>query len=176
MTVLIGLLGAVFGGLAGAVAGYVTNRAGMLMQLSHSYDVALRDRRLEHYAALFHLTECIPRRWRSGCEPDRARLLEYWETFHNWYFGAAAGGMFLTPASKTCYLALQNALLEQGREDATGLASAVPLTEAESRLIRHLASELRHQLAEDVGAAHPPRLRWARVSRTVDLPPVAPLA
>ncbi|MEV6193601.1 hypothetical protein AB0M19_14545 [Streptomyces sp. NPDC051920] len=174
MTVLFGLLGAAFGGLAGAVAGYVTNRSGMLMQLSHTYDVALRDRRLEHYARLFHLTERIPRRWRPGHEPDRAQLLEHWETFHHWYFGEAAGGMFLTPASKSCYLALQNALLELGRDGAPGGAAAEPLAEGESRLIRHLASELRHQLAEDVGAAHPPRLRWARVNRTVDLPPVTP--
>ncbi|MGI5405015.1 hypothetical protein ACQEVG_37325 [Streptomyces sp. CA-135486] len=91
-------------------------------------------------------------------------------TFRDWYFGADAGGMFLTSASKVCYLNLQNALIDVHCLDATGTAAAEPLEEAESRLLRHLASELGHQLAEDVGASHPPRLRWSRADRTVEGP------
>ncbi|MER5466854.1 hypothetical protein ABT010_40850 [Streptomyces sp. NPDC002668] len=170
MTVVIGLVGVVLGGLIGAVTSYVTNRSSMLIQLEHSYDVTLRDKRLERYQVLFHLSECIPRSWRPGAEPTRSRLLEIRNTFHDWYFGADAGGMFLTKASKACYLNLQNALIDVARLDATGTPSAEPLDEAESRLVRHLASELRHQLAEDVGASHPPRLRWSRVDRTVEGP------
>jgi hypothetical protein len=37
-----------------------------------------------------------------------------------------------------------------------------PLTPAESKSLRQVASTLRHQVAADVGAAHPPRLRWTR--------------
>ncbi|TQK50060.1 hypothetical protein FBY35_0359 [Streptomyces sp. SLBN-118] len=170
MTVIIGLVGVVLGGLIGAVTSYVTNRSSMLIELEHSYDVALRDKRLERYQVLFHLSECIPRRWRPGTEPTRARLLEFWNTFHDWYFGPDAGGMFLTKTAKACYLNLQNALIDVAREDTTGTPSAEPLTEAESRLLRSLASELRHQLAEDVGASHPPRLRWSRVDKTVEGP------
>ncbi|MGC5561794.1 hypothetical protein ACPYPG_02980 [Streptomyces sp. FR-108] len=175
MTVLIGLTGAVFGGLAGAVAGFLTNRASMLMQLRHSYDLSVRDRRVDHYATLFHLTERVPRNWRSGEEPDRAQLLEFAQAFHAWYFSEQAGGMFLTPASKTCYLALQDALLASGHQDPPSElpGPGLPLTEEESRMVRHLASELRHQLAEDVGTAHPSHVRWARVNPTVEDPRTA---
>jgi hypothetical protein len=171
MTVVIGLVGVVLGGLIGAVTSYLTTRSSLLLQLEHSYDVALRDRRLERYQALFHLSERIPRRWRPGAEPSRADLLGFWAMFHDWYFGEGAGGMFLTPEAKARYLRLQNALIEAAREDANGTADSAPLTDPESHLLRHLASELRHQLAEDVGAAHPPRLRWTRVGRTVEAPP-----
>ncbi|MEV6534294.1 hypothetical protein AB0M86_32695 [Streptomyces sp. NPDC051639] len=174
MTVLIGLLGAVFGGLAGAAAGFLTNRANMLMQLRHSYDLSVRDRRLEHYATLFHLTERVPRRWRSGEEPDRAQLLAFARTFHDWYFSEKAGGMFLTPAAKTCYLALQDALIAAASQNSHGEPTRPSLAEEESRMIRHLASELRHQLAEDVGTAHPSHLRWERVDPTIEDPRVAP--
>jgi hypothetical protein len=166
MTVLIGVLGVVLGGLIGAVTTYVTTRSSMLLELEHSYDVALRDKRLQHYQALFHISKCIPRRWPPAAEPTREDLQQFRERFHDWYFGEDAGGMFLTPTAKKLYLELQNALAEAAQEAVRG----TPLSAAQSQAVRHLASELRHQLAEDVGASQPPRLRWTRLGRTVDPP------
>ncbi|QDQ12096.1 hypothetical protein [Streptomyces spectabilis] len=165
MTVAIGLLGVVLGGLLGAVGSYVTTRSGLLLQLEHAYDVTLRDRRLDRYERLFHVSRCVPRYWPEGEEPSRADLVRFREEFHDWYFGEEAGGMYLTPAAKELYLALQNALFE-GMRTGTGESDDSPVPAVDSEAIRRCASELRHQLVEDVGVAQPPRMRWVRVSRT----------
>ncbi|GGV44084.1 hypothetical protein GCM10010245_69160 [Streptomyces spectabilis] len=166
---VIGLLGVVLGGLLGAVGSYVTTRSGLLMQLEHAYDVTLRDRRLDRYERLFHVSRCVPRYWPEGEEPSRADLVRFRKEFHDWYFGEEAGGMYLTPAAKELYLALQNALFDgigTGTAADTEEAGDSPVSAADSEAVRRCASELRHQLVEDVGVAQPPRMRWARVGRT----------
>ncbi|MFI8928739.1 hypothetical protein ACIG3E_13820 [Streptomyces sp. NPDC053474] len=165
MTVVIGLVGVVLGGLLGAVGSYVTTRSGLLMQLEHAYDVTLRDRRLERYEQLFHVSRCVPRYWPRGEEPSRADLARFRREFHDWYFGERAGGMYLTPAAKALYLDLQNALFEALRT-GPGESGDSPVSAADSEAVRRCASELRHQLVEDVGVAQPPRMRWVRVGRT----------
>jgi hypothetical protein len=81
--------------------------------------------------------------------------------------------MFLTPAAKDAYMRLLNMLAQATREnwDDSQNSERSPLSADESQTLRKLASELRHQLAKDVGAANPPRLRWTRLSRTIPPPP-----
>lgn len=169
MVTLIGLAGVVLGALAGGIVTFATTRSSMRLELEFSYDRALRDKRLGHYQRLFHLSKCIPRYWQPGEEPARSDLARFRESFHDWYFSADAGGMFLTPAAKNLYLQLQNALLSASATGREGDGQARPdrLTADESLALRTLASDLRHQLAEDVGASHPPRLRWTRLGSTM---------
>jgi hypothetical protein len=146
----------------------------MRIELEYAYDRTLREQRLEHYQKLFYVSRRLPRHWAPHLadqltRQDAARLRE---EFHDWYFGEPAGGMFLTSAAKHRYMTLANALTEasgdQDEQADVGTESLVP-SEDHKRL-RELASDLRHQLAEDVGAAHPPRLRWYRPERTVRPP------
>ncbi len=170
LTAIIGLLGAILGVLAGAIATYLTARSNMRLELEHSYDRTLRDKRLERYQELFHISKCLPRYWRAGESPTRQDLLQFSRDFHDWYFGEGAGGMFLTPAAKSVYMRVQNKLAEATHQTASESGEESPLSVTESQAIRDLASELRHQLAEDVGAANPPRLRWTRLGPTVQPP------
>lgn len=168
MALLIGLFGAVLGTLVGAIATYLTTRSNMRLTLEHSYDQTLRDKRLERYQALFHTSKCLPRYWRPTEKPTRKDLQQFRQDFHEWYFGEEAGGMFLTPAAKNIYLRLLNRLVEAAYE---GSEPDSALSDTESQTLRELASDLRHQLAEDVGAANPPRLRWTRLGSPVPPPP-----
>ncbi|QUQ69490.1 hypothetical protein [Kutzneria sp. CA-103260] len=167
MQLLVGVLGAVLGALVGGVVAYFSTRSRIRLEVEYAHDQTLRDKRLEHYQRLFHISRCLPRYWRAVEQPARTELLTFREEFHNWYFGEQAGGLFLTPRSKALYLELQNALWAAARPDQDQEDQAVSeLSAEESRRLRTLASELRHQLAEDVGAAHPPRLRWTRLGPT----------
>lgn len=124
-----------------------------------------KGKRLERYQELFHISECLPRYWPPNeNEPTRTDLLRFMKDFHDWYFGREAGGMFLTPNAKDLYMRLLNQLAavafsSEAEPDST---ADRPLSATESQTLRQLASDLRHQLAEDVGAANPPRLRWTR--------------
>ena len=168
VTLLIGLFGAVLGTLFGAIATYLTTRSNMRLTLEHSYDQTLRDKRLERYQALFHTAKCLPRYWLPRERPTRKDLQQFRQDFHDWYFGEEAGGMFLTPAAKNIYTRLLNLLVEAAYESDEPDSA---LSDAESQRLRELASDLRHQLAEDVGAANPPRLRWTRLGPAVPPPP-----
>ena len=101
-----------------------------------------------------------------GEEPGRLELAALRQDLHHWYFGEEAGGLFLTDDAKIRYLRLQNALAEAVD------AGTAPLSEQESKTLRNLASELRTQLGEDIGAANPPRVRSVRPGPT--LPPPKP--
>ncbi len=175
MTVFIGLAGVILGALVGAVTTYLTTRSNMRLELEHSYDRTLRDKRLERYQELFHVSKCLPRYWRPTEEPTRKDLQRFRTEFHEWYFGDGAGGMFLTPTAKEIYIRMLNMLAEVGLKDGDGSGGTADpaLSPDESQKLRELASELRHQLTEDVGAAHPPRLRWTRLSPTIPPPPGA---
>ncbi|MGH3376721.1 MAG: hypothetical protein ACRDP6_18480 [Actinoallomurus sp.] len=164
MPAFIGFFGAILGALLGAIATYITTRSNMRLTLEQSYDQTLQGKRLERYQALFHISKCLPRYWHPmEEEPKRKDFPQYIRDFHDWYFGEEAGGMFLTSAAKDIYMRLLNLLAEAAfaGEDADS-AAGHPLSAAESQALRELASELRRQLAEDVGAANPPRLRWTR--------------
>jgi hypothetical protein len=173
MAVFVGLAGVVLGALIGALTTYLTTRSTMRIELEHSYDRALRDRRLERYQRLFHISRCLPRYWLPGEAPTRQDLHRFRQDLHDWYFSEEAGGMFLTAPAKEAYMRLLNILAEAMREDQDDVqrSERSPLSADESRALRELASELRHQLAEDVGAANPPRLRWTRLGRTTAPPP-----
>jgi hypothetical protein len=74
--------------------------------------------------------------------------------------------MFLTPAARDIFMRLLNLLaeVEFGVRSGPGSTADHALSASESKALRKLAVELRNQLAEDVGAANPPRLRWTRPS------------
>jgi hypothetical protein len=168
MAVFFGLAGVVLGALVGALTTYLTTRSTMRIELEHSYDRALRDKRLERYQHLFQVSGCLPRYWLPAEAPTRRDLHRFRQDFRDWYFGEDAGGMFLTAPAKDAYLRLHNVLAEAiraDRDDVDG-SERSPLSADESQALRELASELRHQLAEDVGAANPPHLRWTRLGRT----------
>ncbi|UQU62292.1 hypothetical protein COUCH_25040 [Couchioplanes caeruleus] len=167
MAIVVGLLCAVVGATVGALVTYLSTRSTMRLTLEHTYDQNLQSKRLERYQELFHVSRCLPRYFLPGEEPDRMELLAFRETFSAWYFGEKGGGMFLTPASQELSLRLLNLLVEIGSDDA----GSPRLRAAESRQVRELAGELRHQLAEDVGASHPPGLRWTRPGKTSPPPP-----
>jgi hypothetical protein len=172
MTALVGAFGAIAGVIIGAVGTFLATRANLILTLHHSYDQTLQSKRLERYQELFYVSRCLPRYWLPGEEPTRNDLLEFRERFSGWYFGDKAGGMFLTPASKEIYLRLLNILVEVGSgADGSKTTDARHLNKAESHEVRELASELRHRLAEDVGASNPPRLRWTRPGKTSPPPP-----
>jgi len=174
MTVLIGLVGVVLGALAGAIATYLTTRSTMRLELEHVYDRGLRDKRLERYQHLFHVSECLPRYWMPDEKPTRQDLRRFRQGFHEWYFGEEAGGMFLSPAAKDAYMRMMNALAEAILENGnSNIKTDTALSASESQTLRTLASELRHQLAEDVGAANPSRLQWTRLGPTIQPPKVS---
>jgi len=81
--------------------------------------------------------------------------------------------MFLSAPAKDAYARLLITLAEAMRDDRDDVQSAKtpPLSADESQALRELASELRHQLAEDMGAATRPTYRWTRLSRTNAPPP-----
>ncbi|MEV6279978.1 hypothetical protein [Nocardia sp. NPDC051832] len=145
---------------------YLTARSNMKLTLAHAYDQALQTKRIERYEALFHVARCLPRYWPPDRQrPTREDLHRIREAFGNWYFGEKPGGMFLTAKAKDRYMLLLNAIAEVGFKDyaTLGATSTAPLSEEELQSLRLLASELRHQLAEDVGAANPPQLKWIRL-------------
>ncbi|MEU8897291.1 hypothetical protein [Nocardia sp. NPDC048505] len=165
MTVLVGLLGAMLGSLVGGAVTYLATRSNMKLTLAHAYDQALQTKRIERYETLFHVTRCLPRYWPPDSQPPtREDLHRFREAFHDWYFGERAGGMFLTSDAKDRYMLLLNALAETAfaNYSLAGTTSAAPLSDDESQTLRVLASNLRHQLAQDVGAANPPQMRWPR--------------
>ncbi|MFR9773940.1 hypothetical protein [Nocardia sp. SC052] len=164
MTVLVGLIGAVLGSIVGGIITYVTARANLRLTLEHSYDQTLQTKRLEHYQALFHTTGCLPRYWpKSNLDVTRADIRRFRESFHDWYFGEGAGGMFLTPEAKRIYMRLVTTLVEtEASVRESQPADDDTVSNDEIGALRVLASDLRHQLAKDVGAAHPPRLSWTR--------------
>ncbi|GGL20035.1 hypothetical protein [Mangrovihabitans endophyticus] len=173
MTALIGLAGVIVGALLSAITTYFTMRSTKRIELEHAYDRALRDKRLESYQRLFHVSKCLPRYWRAEETPTRQDLRRYRRDFHDWYFGEDAGGLFLSDAAKGAYLRLLNSLAEVAltNRDVPEGSQEPPLSAEESRVLRALASELRHQLAADIGTANPPRLQWTRPSQTISPPP-----
>ena len=176
MAVLIGFFGAILGTALGSVATYITTRSNMMLTLEHTYDQSLQAKRLECYQALFHVSECLPRYWPPMIEvPSRKDLQNYIEDFHSWYFSKDAGGMFLTAPARDIYMHLLDLLAEVAfaAERKPGSTAGHPLLPEESEELRKLAGELRRQLAEDVGAANPPRLRGARPAPQTPPPRIA---
>jgi len=168
MEVWIGLVSVVVGATAGAFATLVTTRNRMALEQRLTYDRGLRDLRLPHYQGLYHASRCIPREWRPGDEPSRADLVDVRERFHDWYFGEGAGGMFLSEAARTTYFELQNAL-QAIAQQAAGATDRMSPTESER--LRGLASDLRHQLRQDLGTGEAPQLTWTPTGPTPAPPP-----
>jgi hypothetical protein len=119
-----------------------------------AFDRELRTLRLPHYQALHAASAVIPRQWEPGTEPTRADFLVLRGTFHNWYFGPQAGGMFLTEAGRSAYFTLQNELT------AVGSGGGDRATAEELVKLRDLTHRLRQQLRLDLGTAEAPKLAW----------------
>ena len=158
-------IGSILGGFIVAALAFITTRYTVL----HSYDQTLRDKRLERYQELFQLTRLFHRYYLIGEEPRRKDLEEFRRDCDAWYFGKAAGGMFLTKAAKGIYMQMMNMIAEAAFEDGKSKEDSL-ITPAESKALREVASMLRHQLAVDVGAANPPRFRWTRPEPTPEPP------
>ena len=173
MTILIGILGGLLGAIVGGITTYLTTRSTMRLGLEHDYDKTMRDIRLKGHQQLFHLSRQIPRHWLLTPEPSRAELMKIRISFHDWYYHADAHGMFLASGSKQAYIALMNALdaalFEISPNGETKLRDRPDsnLSADESHRLLELSSNLRHQLATDVGAANPPRIQSSSPDRTV---------
>lgn len=173
MTIVIGLLSAVFGATVGAITTFFTTRSTMRLSLEHEYDKTLRDIRLKGHQQVFHLSRQIPRHWLLTPEPSRSELLAIRTSFHDWYYHPEAHGMFLARDSKKAYIDLMNALdaalFEVSPTRITRMRERPdsPLSPEESHLLLKLASALRHQLAADIGASNSPRTRSEPPEHTV---------
>ena len=168
MEAWVGVTGIIVGALAGAIGTFFTTKSTMRLEFENAYDRSLRDIRLDHYQRLFHISECVPREWRAG-EPTRHDLLGFREEFHSWYFGENAGGLFLTSSARDYYFQLQNELQAQAsRQHGEGELDRI--SPEASKVLRKFASDLRHQLAADLGTAEPPRVRWTRLGPTLAPP------
>jgi len=145
----------------------------MMLSLEHDYDKTLRDIRLKGHQQLFYLSRQIPRHWLLTPEPSRADLMKIRTSFHDWYYHPDAHGMFLASGSKQAYIALMDALdaaLFEISPDGTTKVCDRPdskLSAEESHRLLELSSNLRHQLATEIGAANPPRARSSSPDRTV---------
>lgn len=159
LAVWIGLISVVIGALLGAVTTLITTRNRVDLEQRATFDRELRTLRLPHYQALHSASEAIPREWRPGEELTRSDLLELRQTFHLWYFGSGAGGMFLTEAGRRAYFNLQNQLQVMGRR-SQDQGDAEPITSEEFSDLRDIAHELRQQLRQDLGTAEAPKMVW----------------
>ena len=166
MAAWITLVSAIGGIIAGGILTYFNSRSQLYIQAEHAYDRALRDLRIPHYQALFHLTGNIPRQWLTVKRPRRRDLYKLREQLHYWYFSEQAGGMFLSRSATEAYLSLQNELqtIAAGMTDDDQL-----IGEQESVLLRESASALRHQLTADLGTGERPHRAWTA-------PRIVPLA
>jgi hypothetical protein len=115
----------ILGGFIVAALAFITTRYTLL----YSYDQTLRDRRLERYQELFRLTRHFHRYYLIGEEPTRRDLEEYRKEFDAWYFSEAAGGMFLTKATKDIYMQMMNIIAEAAFENGRPRENS-PLTPA----------------------------------------------
>jgi hypothetical protein len=97
----------------------------------------------------------------------RSDVLRLRESFHQWYFGSGAGGMFLTEAGRAAYFGLQNELQVVG---ARGGSEAGAVSQEESAGLFKLAHRLRQQLRQDLGTAEAPKVIWTARGAT----PAAP--
>jgi hypothetical protein len=167
--VWIGLIGIVAGATVGGAATWLTTRNRIDLEQRATFDRELRNLRLPHYQALHHISEALPREWRLGEEPTRADLQTLRQTLHEWYFGPAAGGMFLTEDSRARYFDLMNKLQMLGAGSAKGVTAT--LTQDENRELLGLAHDLRQQLRQDLGTAEPPKTKWTAKGLTPAPPP-----
>jgi hypothetical protein len=170
MEVLIGLISLLVGAVLGTATTLITTRNRVDLEQRAAFDRELRTLRLPHYQALHSASERIPREWLPGKEPARSDLLALRQTFHVWYFGSDAGGMFLTEAGRRAYFALQNELQVVGRQgDQDG--DAGPVRQEEFSKLQDLAHELRQQLRQDLGTAEAPKVAWTARGATPAPPP-----
>ena len=158
MELWIGLISVAIGAILGTATTLITTRNRVDLEQRAAFDRELRTLRLPHYQALHAVSAEIPREWLPGTEPMRAKLLQLRESFHNWYFGPQAGGMFLTEAGRDAYFALQNELQVVGRESDSD--NPKPVSPEEFSGLRDLAHRLRQQLRQDLGTAEAPKVAW----------------
>ena len=105
METWIALISVVVGAIAGTATTLITTRNRVDLEQRAEFDHELRNLRLPHYQSLHAISERLPREWRD--QLTRTDLLDLRQTFHEWYFGAGAGGMFLTEKSRDVYFTLQ---------------------------------------------------------------------
>ncbi|MET8150270.1 hypothetical protein ACIBSW_13270 [Actinoplanes sp. NPDC049668] len=158
----IALIAALIGAVAGTLSTYLTLRPRLTLELEYTYDRTLRDKRIDSYQRLFHVTRHFPRYYLDGDRPSGSDLFHYREELHDWYFNQDAGGMFLTAPAKQAFFELQNhiagLIFVDGKprdDDSTPIAP-----EACDELLA-LAHRLRGQLVADIGAANTPRIYGA---------------
>jgi hypothetical protein len=166
MTAWITLISVIGGSIVGGALTYFTSRSQLYIQAEHAYDRALRDLRITHYQALFHLMGSLPRQRLVIETPRRADLHKLRGQLHNWYFSEQAGGMFLSQKARVAYFSLQNELrtiVDRVTDDDQLIG------DQESAMLRKAASDLRHQLTEDLGTAERPPLAWTK-PQSVSLP------
>lgn len=165
MVLLVGVLGAILGSIVASAVAFATTRTTMRMTLEHTYDQTLQNKRVQCYQALFYASRNLPRYWPpTEAPPTRQDLHGFIDEFFAWHYGPESGGLYLTPDARERYFRLTTALAEAAYKNygATGSFSTAALSEDESQTLRSLGAALRQQLAEDIGAANPPHLKWTR--------------
>ena len=128
--------------------GLITAQRTARMGLESDYDKSLREARMRGYEKLW--CELEPLAKYSRPLPMKFEELEsLTEKLKEWYF--RAGGMYMSPATRDAYFALQDALLNLTS------ASTVPvgISGDEYEALRKLGSTLRTAMAEDLLARKP---------------------
>ena len=116
-----------------------------------------------HYQRLFHLTRVMAREWLPSTIPRKEGVISIRESLRDWYFGEDSGGMFLSLPARVQYFRLHNEL----EKAIAGLGDdAESLSKESAAELRQQGSDLRHQLAADLGVAERPRTRWIMPAKT----------
>jgi hypothetical protein len=105
----------------------------------------------------------MPREWLPSTIPCKVDVISIRESLRKWYFGEESGGMFLSQPARDLYFRLYNEL----ERAIAGLGDdAESLSEDAAAELRQRASDLRHQLAADLGVAERPRTNWIMPAKT----------
>jgi hypothetical protein len=140
--------------LASAVVGGIVGAAGTAYKsrkdLEGQYDIALREKRVTAYAALWTTLEPLAMHFGEPLTYADARALGV--ALRTWYYHD--GGLVLSESTRAPYFNLQQALQGVVRRGTTTLCSSKELD-----ILQALASRLRTATTQDVATRLPPRLR-----------------
>ena len=128
--------------LGGLLVAWLTAVLKFRKDLEAEYDKTLRAKRMKAYEQLWATTQ--PLAFYARAQPATPEVLQNMAVaLRNWYY--EKGGIYLTQNSKEAYFSLQDGIVEAVKKGAT-------LEDAEFDILQKLGSELRGNLADDVGA------------------------
>jgi hypothetical protein len=153
------LIAAIVGIIFGVVTTYLAAVLKLRGDLRFEYDKGLREKRLERYSELWHLTGLFPKYGREGAV-TLADVRALSVNLRDWYFKS---GMFLSDPCRDAYFDYQSALSEFLKENT--LLPTRLLDDPTYEYFRSLGSDLRTAMVRDVGTRKQPELEKERKAR-----------